>query len=406
VLSGEDNPRSRTADDHSVLSAKDEVLSTPALLGGPAVRPQGPPAWPVPDENVLLALQAAYRDGSWGKYHGGNVARLEERLGQYHQVPFALTCGSGTFAVEAALRALQVGPGDEVVLAAYDYPGNFLSVHAVGATPVLAEVDATNWNLDPEHLESAVGPNTRAVIASHLHGGVVPMPAVVAVAERHGLLVIEDAAQCPGALVEGRRAGTWGHVSVLSFGGSKLLTAGRGGALLTPHADVHQRARLFLNRGNHVCPLSELQAAVLLPQLDRLDADNARRASGFALLCQGLAEVPGIRPLVNRAAGAETRPGYYKVGLRLDTEEFGLARDRLVAAVRAEGIALDEGFRALHAGRSPRRFRQAGSLAEADRAGRGTLVLHHPVLLGGPAEIGEVILALRKVQANAERLRG
>jgi dTDP-4-amino-4,6-dideoxygalactose transaminase len=360
----------------------------------------------VPDEDVLQALKTAFSDGSWGKYHGGNVARLEERLAAYHQVSFALTCGSGTFAVEVALRALQVGPGDEVILASYDYPGNFLSVHAVGATPVLAEVDAANWNLDAERLESAVGPNTRAVIASHLHGGVVPMPAVLAVAERHGLLVIEDAAQCPGALVEGRRVGTWGHVGVLSFGGSKLLTAGRGGALLTPHADVHQRARLFLNRGNHVCPLAELQAAVLLPQLDRLDAANARRAGGVALLRQGFADIPGLRPFVNRAAGAETRPGYYKVGLQLNAEQFGLARDRLVAAVRAEGIALDEGFRALHAGRSPRRFRQPGSLAEADRAGRAALVLHHPVLLGGPAEIAEVILALRKVRANAERLRG
>src|SRR5207249_1872188 len=114
--------------------------SLPALLGGPAVRPQGPPDWPLPDDDILAALQAAYRDGSWGKYHGGNVQRLEVRLARYHDLPIALTCASGTFAVELALRALKVGPGDEVLLAAYDYGGNFLSVHAVGARPVLVDV--------------------------------------------------------------------------------------------------------------------------------------------------------------------------------------------------------------------------------------------------------------------------
>src|SRR5438132_9778194 len=147
----------------------------PAIPDGSPLRPQGPPDWPFPDDDVLQALQAAYRDGSWGKYHGTFVARLEERLALYHDVPFALTCGSGTFAVEMALRALKVGPGDEVVLAAYDYGGNFLSVHAVGATPDLVDVAPGNWNLDPRGLEEAMGPATRAVIVSHLHGGAGPV---------------------------------------------------------------------------------------------------------------------------------------------------------------------------------------------------------------------------------------
>jgi dTDP-4-amino-4,6-dideoxygalactose transaminase len=222
----------------------------PALLGGPAVRPEGPPDWPVPDEDVLAALQRGYRDGSWGKYHGGNVERLEQALAEYHQVEFVQTCGSGTFAVEAALLALRIGMEDEVLLAAYDYPGNFLSVHAVGALPVLVDLCPTSWQLDVERVAAAIGPKTRAVLASHLHGGVVPMRELMELAARHSLRVIEDAAQAPGALVQGRRAGTWGDVGILSFGGSKLLTAGRGGALLTRHADVYQRAKLFLHRGN------------------------------------------------------------------------------------------------------------------------------------------------------------
>src|SRR5262249_38185003 len=149
---------------------------------------------------------------------------------------------------------------------AYDYPGNFLSVHNVGAQPVLVDVASQNWNLDLQSLEAAIGPSTKVILASHLHGGVVAMAEVMEIARRRGLAVIEDAAQMPGAMVQGRKAGTWGDVGILSFGGSKLLTAGRGGAILTPHAQMQQRAKLVQHRGNWVCPMSELQAAVLLPQ--------------------------------------------------------------------------------------------------------------------------------------------
>jgi dTDP-4-amino-4,6-dideoxygalactose transaminase len=369
----------------------------PAILGGPPVRPQGPPTWPVPDDDVRAALEAAYRDGTWGTYWGPHVTRLEERLADYHGVPHALTCGSGTFAVELALRGLKIGPGDEVILSAYDYPGNFLTVHAVGAVPVLVDVAPDNWNLDPSRLEEAFTPTTKAVIVSHLHGGVVPMTEVMNWAGRHGVKVIEDAAQCPGATVEGRRAGTWGDVGVLSFGGSKLLTAGRGGALLTRHADVRQRARTHQLRGNVVCPLSELQAAVLPPQLDKLDARNAVRSASVGLLEERMAGVGGLRLFRNRAA--DTRPGYYKVGLQLDAEEFGLSRDVLVKAVRAEGVALDEGFQALHVGRAASRFRRGTELTESQKAHDGVLVLHHPAFLPPRCQVEEVILALRKVAA-------
>jgi dTDP-4-amino-4,6-dideoxygalactose transaminase len=313
-----------------------------------------------------------------------------------------LTCGSGTFAVETALRALQIGPGDEVILAAYDYGGNFLSVHAVGAMPVLVDVTPDTWNLAPEQLAEALRPTSRVLIVSHLHGGIVPMREVMALAAAHQLRVIEDAAQAPGAVVQERKAGTWGDVGILSFGGSKLLTAGRGGALLTRHADAHQRAKRALHRGNHICPLSELQAAVLLPQLEKLDPRNAQRRANVSRLREQLREVPGLRTFTNPSEDDE--PVYYKLGFQFDSEQFGLTRERFVAALRAEGIAFDEGFRALHVGRSPSRFRREGDLTEAERAHRGALVLHHPVLLGGPAEIEEVAVAVRKVYAGARLL--
>jgi dTDP-4-amino-4,6-dideoxygalactose transaminase len=353
---------------------------------------------------VLAALEAAYRDGSWGKYYGVYVERLEAKLAEYHGLPFALTCGSGTFAVELALRALKIGAGHEVILSAYDYPGNFLNIHAVGAMPVLVDVDAENWNLSASRLAHAIGPATKAILVSHLHGGVVPMREVTALAAERGIAVIEDAAQMPGALIQSRKAGAWGDIGILSFGGSKLLTAGRGGALVTQHAGIHQRARTWLNRGNHLCPLSELQAAVLLPQLGKLDTQNATRARNVALLRDSLRTIPGIAPFRNHCE--ETEPGYYKLGIQLDYVRFGLLRERFLDAVRAEGIAVDTGFNALHVGRSPNRFRRVGDLAEAERAHHQTVVLHHPVLLGTPADVEEVALAIAKIYANAGRLAG
>lgn len=375
----------------------------PALLGGAPIRPQGPPPWPLADEAVRAALGEAYASGAWGVYHGPYVSRLEEALASFHAVDHALTCASGTLAMEIALRALQVGPGDEVLMAAYDYGGNFLAVHAIGATPVLVDLAATDWNLAPDLLAVAINPRTRAIIATHLHGGVVPMASVMTLAAAHGLKVVEDAAQMPGGMVQGRRAGTWGDVGVVSFGGSKLLTAGRGGALLMRHADMHQRTRLLLSRGNNsLFPLSELQAAVVLPQLAQLDERNGVRARNVATLTRRVAHLPGLRPFVAQAP--ESEPGYYKLGWQYDAAVTGLSRERFVAALRAEGVAFGAGFRSLHVGRSPSRYRAPGPLTEADRAHRQAVTLHHPVFLGMAWELEEVVAALEKTYANREQI--
>src|SRR5689334_11877782 len=127
----------------------DPADDVPALLGGRPVFPDGPPPWPPPDPDVRAAVEAALASGDWGKYHGEHVSALEAELAAFHCVPHALTCASGTLAVEAALRALRVGPGDEVILSAYDYESNFLTAHALGAKPVLIDAAPHNWNLDP-----------------------------------------------------------------------------------------------------------------------------------------------------------------------------------------------------------------------------------------------------------------
>jgi len=368
----------------------------PAILGGEPLRPQGPPPWPPAWDDVSAALRRAVEDGSWGKYHGPNAALLAERLAAYHGVGFVELCCSGTFAVELALRALPVGPGDEVILAGYDFIGNFNDVVAVGARPVLVDIDPDNWNLNPALVEAAISPATRAVVVTHLHGGVVPMGPLLEVARARGLLVVEDACQMPGAMVEGRRAGSLGDAGVISFGGSKLLSAGRGGALLTSSPEIAQRARAYCNRGNHAYPLSELQAAALLPQLERLDERNALRTAAVAGLLDELAQVRGLRPLSN--LGASAAPGYYKLGFRYDPAAFGgLSREKFVRAARAEGVEFNAGFRAFQFCRSARRFRAGGDLTESAAADAGVLVLHHPVLLEGGEALEQVTRCVRRL---------
>lgn len=369
-----------------------------ALDGGPAVFPEGPPGWPPSDGEIREALQRAFDDGSWGKYEGPHGRALEQALGEWLAVEHVMLAASGTMAVEMALRGLGLSAGDEVLLAAYDFSGNFRCVEALGATPVLVDLRPGTWIPDVERLSAAVSPATRAVLVSHLHGCLAPMRAIVELARRHGLRVIEDACQVPGATVDGRLAGTWGDVGVFSFGGSKLLTAGRGGAIITSQPAIHQRAKIYYDRGNQLAPLSELQAAVLLPQLVRLDERNARRAASVTRLQELCAGLSFLRPAPPAEVG--DRPVYYKVPWRF-VAPAGSRVDRqwLIAAARAEGLALDAGFRGFFR-RGPRRCRTAGELRQAQLAAETTVVLHHPVLLESAERVAAVAQVLEKISAH------
>jgi len=411
----DDDPSSRGGGHHRILYGMSvPACDFPALLGGAAVRPEGPPTWPPPDDEVRAALLAAIDAGAWGQYYGENIPALEAELASFHNLPHALTCSSGTLAVEVALRALGVAAGDEVVLAAYDYESNFLTVHALGARPVLIDIHPRTWQLDPANLKAAISARTKAIICSHLHGGIVPMGLVMEIARPRGIGVIEDAAQAAGATVEGRAAGTWGDAGILSFGGSKLLAAGRGGALLFHDAQLFQRAKLWLQRGlQQWAPLSELQAAALRPQLRKLPemtrrrADNVRElfsanpdregGGGVHPLPHGRGS-PGLAPGLNifPCTVPNSRPAFYKLGFNYDPAAFGLARERFVAALRAEGIAFDTGFKALHVGRSPSRFRAACELTHASLAHERCVVLHHPVLSLSRANVLQVAEAVAK----------
>lgn len=367
-----------------------------ALYGGEPSVPEGPPSWPLADESVQQALEAAYTDGSWGRYHGPHVESLESRLAAYHSVPFALTCCSGTFAVELALRALRVKAGDEVILAGYDFSGNFRSIESIGARPVLVDIDPLSSSLDATLVEQAIGPDTCAIVVSHLHGGIAPMSSLREIADRRSLQIVEDACQTPGGQVEGRRAGTWGDVGVLSFGGSKLLTSGRGGAIVTAREDIFQRAKSYCEQGNNAFPLSELQAAVLVPQLEKLDARNMIRRENAAFLREKIGGLSGLTPI--ERTPSESAAGPFKLAWTFDERACEVSREKFLAAMQAEGIAIDAGFRGFTK-RGSGRCRRVGDLAHSARAAESTILLHHPVLLESRATLERVAEAFLKVHA-------
>jgi len=383
----------------------DSADHRPAILGGTPVRPAGPATWPPHNPSIQSVLQKLIESGDWGRYHGPHCPDLAQRLAAYQGVEHAWLCSSGTAAVELALRGLGVGQGDEVIMAGYDFKANFQNILCLQATPVLIDLNPTTWQLDVDGIEAALSSRTRAIIASHLHGGLVDMPRLRQVADRHQLGLVEDACQNPGATIGGRRVGAWGDVGVLSFGGSKLLSAGRGGALLTSRADIIERIKRYVLRGNDAYPLSEMQAAVLRPQLEELDQQNIRRHAFVRQLATNLKDVSGLAllPILDDS----TQPAYYKVGFRYSASAIdGLPKDLFAEALRAEGIAFDPGFRSLHLIHATRRFRAADILTQATLADTQMLTLHHPVLLEGDAAITEITTAIEKVQQHAAEIRG
>jgi dTDP-4-amino-4,6-dideoxygalactose transaminase len=349
-----------------------------------------------------VALEAAYADGSWGRYDGPNCERLRQLLAEMHGVPHVWLCSSGTIAVELALRGLKIGPGDEVILAAYDFPGNFRAIEAIGARPVLVDLAPETWSLDVSEAERALTPQTKAVIVSHLHGSLADMRRLRQLADRRGVALVEDACQAPGAVIAGRPAGSWGDCGILSFGGSKLLTAGRGGAIVSAREDVVQRIKIFAHRGNDAFPLSELQAAVLIPQIPQLAAANRQRLEAVKLLLAACGDLSQMMAL-KLPADPQEFPVFYKLAWLItgndndcSSPQFEQIRQRLITVLQAEGVAIDEGFRGF-ARRTSQRCRAVGDLRHARRAAAATVILHHPVLLEPPGVITRVAQAIQKV---------
>jgi dTDP-4-amino-4,6-dideoxygalactose transaminase len=309
---------------------------------------------------------------------GREVQAFEEAFASYLGVEHAVGVGNGTDAIALGLRALGVGPGDEVVTSPLSAAFSALAISQIGALPVFADIEARRMTLDPRALEAAITPRTKAVMPVHLYGQPADLDGILEVARRHDLRVLEDCAQAHGARYRGRRVGGWGDAAAFSFYPSKNLGAfGDGGAITTADPEVAERLRQLRNGGQSTryvhrlvgvnSRLDEMQAAILGVRLAHLDRDNARRRAIAACYDAALA---GSQRLTSPWTAPEVEPVHHLYVIRT-TDRAGL-QARLATA----GIASDVHYpTAIH--RQPAyavRFR-AGQFPEAERAADEVLSL-------------------------------
>ena len=270
---------------------------------------------------------------------GPEVSAFEAEFAAYLGAGHAVGVASGTDAVLLALRALGVGPGDEVITVAHTAVATVAAIALAGATPCFVDIDTATYTLDPGRLEAAITPRTRAIVPVHLYGAPADMQPILAIAQAHGLLVIEDCAQAHGATTDGRRAGTLGDAAAFSFYPTKNLGAlGDGGAVVTKRPEVAERLRLLRQYGwreryvsdieGYNSRLDELQAAILRVRLRHLDAENAARRRLAAQYDAALADLPLALP----AAWPEEGAVYHLYVVAADE------RDALAAYLAAQGI--------------------------------------------------------------------
>jgi len=273
--------------------------------------------------------------------------RFERAFSEYVGVSYAIALPSCTSAIHLALLALGVGPGDEVIVPDATWIASAAPITYVGATTVFADIDRQNWCLSAESFEACITPKTKAVIPVGLYGNMPDMNGIQQVARRHGISIIEDAAEAVGAEYKGKRAGSFGDAGVFSFHGSKTLTTGEGGMLVTDSEDLHRRVLYLRDHGRrpgdkmfwnmevaHKYKMSSMQAALGLAQLERIDELVERKREIFAWYRGELSQLDGVT-LNYEAPG--TKSSYWMNTVLLDPK-FGIKKDRLIEALGEKGI--------------------------------------------------------------------
>jgi dTDP-4-amino-4,6-dideoxygalactose transaminase len=326
-----------------------------AILGGPPLRTRPFAAWPVfgdPEEKRLLR---ALRSGKWGKLNGSEVAEFEQRFAAMHGAKHGIGVVNGTVSLRVALMAAGITAEDEVIVPPYTFLATATAVVEANAIPVFADIDLETFNLDPRALEAAITPRTRVIMPVHMAGQPADMDAIMAIAKRHKLVVIEDAAHAHAALYRQQPAGSIGHLGSFSFQSSKNLTCGEGGIITTSDDALAEACRSIHNCGrisgglwyeHHVMSanyrLGEFQGAILNAQLDRLEAQTQTRDRNGQYLAVRLSRLPGIHPQ-KRPADC-TRHSYHLFLFRIDAAVFGAPREAVLQALQAEGVPVSGGY--------------------------------------------------------------
>ena len=411
-------------------AAADTPAAKPAILGGPKAHPQKFPSWPVFDQAEERALLDALRSGKWNR--GALASRFEEAYSQLTGARFCLATANGTSALLTSLSAAGVEAGDEVLVPPYTFIATVNVVLARHALPVFVDSDPETLQMDARKVEAAITPRTRAIVPVHLGGNVCDLDAILPIAARHDVPVIEDACQAHLSEWRGRKAGTWGRSGCFSFQASKNLNSGEGGAILCNDGEFRERCYALHNNGTgsaHSTPsftyastggnyrMTEFQAGLLLAQMARIETQAKTRTENASYLTSLLKEIPGITPA--RMYEGCTRNAWHLYMFRYDRSHFaGLPRAGFLKALAAEGVPASGGYTPLNtqpflksaiASRGYRRIFSDKVLAEweernrcpaNDRLCEEAVWFTQNMLLAPRGSMDQIAGAIRKIQTN------
>lgn len=405
---------------------------TLAILGGTPVKTKPFPSWPQYNEQEEKALLDVLHSGVWWRTPGTKTQEFEQKFAAYHQARFGVACTNGTAALEIVMAGLGIGLGDEVIVPDFTFIATASAVLFSGAMPVFVDIDPFTLAIDPDRIEPALSPRTKAIIAVHIGGHPADLDRLQEICRIHNLHLIEDCAHAHGSEWRGRKVGTFGSAGTFSFQASKLLTAGEGGIVITNSEDLEVRFRATHDCGrmpgqwfySHYIygsnyRLSEWQGAVLTEQLSRLDNQQAVRQANAALLDRLLPEIDGIQP--QALDSRVTCNGHYCYIFHYNPASFhDLSTARFIQALAAEGIPTQASYPPLHRldlfqtsefrkRLSPDHASESFEFLSAEfpvseDAAANTVWLVHAALLGNEQDTLEIVEAVKKIQQHAGEL--
>jgi len=320
--------------------------------------PHVPLAEPLLGQREVEYASAAIRSG-WISGRGPQVEEFEVKFSDWLGVRHAVATSSGTGALHLALASLGIAKGDEVIIPAFSMAAIAFAVTYMGAKPVLADSEASSWNVDPHEIEKKIGDKTRAIVVMHTYGHPADMDPIIETAHRHGIYVVEDAAEAQGAEYKGRKAGSLADVGCFSFFANKLITTGEGGMLVMKDEDVASRARLLRDmafardlsrkfvhsRVGYNYRLTNVQAAIGLAQLERIEDFIVIRRKNAQKYRALLSDIGGVKlpPELGHA-----RNVYWMYSVLVEKPEYGLSRDDLMRKLGTYGIETRPFFTPIH----------------------------------------------------------
>ncbi len=307
-------------------------------------------AEPLVGEEEVQAVREVILSGQY--VSGRRVEEFEKRFAEYIGVQYAVAVANGTAALHTALAAMGVGPGDEVIVPPLTFFSTVTSVIHAGAVPVFADIDPESFCLDPEDVRERITPRTRVILPVHLFGNAADMDGLRAVADAKGLRLLEDCAQAHGTEYKGRRVGSLGDAGIFSFYATKAMTTGEGGMITTDDESIYEYSRLFRGHGmperdthtilGYNYRMNEIEAAMGLAQLDRLEEGNRQRIANSEWLRAHLTDIPWLRvPTVE----SYVRHTYFWCPLYIDEEKAGMGFADVVRTLRDRGIEVRQRYK-------------------------------------------------------------